>query len=108
VLESLPAETSVDLAVHGAVLALTGDPRQGHALLSQEVQRRPGDPNALSLMILTLILEHDWDGLVTMLQGPSGPNIPRPVIDRAVQEARGVGREDVAGRLTLLAERPTG
>jgi hypothetical protein len=49
-------------------------------------------------------LEHDWDGLVTVLQGPLRPSIPRPVIDRAVQEARGTGREDVAGRLTLLAD----
>jgi Zn-dependent protease len=103
VLESLPPGTSVDLAVHGAVLALTGDAAQGHALITQEVQRRPGDPNAIALLVLTLALEHDWDGLVTTLQGPLGASVPRPVIDRAVEEARGTGREDVAGRLTLLA-----
>jgi Zn-dependent protease len=103
VLESLPPGTSVDLAVHGAVLALTGDAAQGHALITQEVQRRPGDPNAIALLVLTLALEHDWDGLVTTLQGPLGATVPRPVIDRAVEEARGTGREDVAGRLTLLA-----
>lgn len=103
-LESLPPETAVDLAVHGAVLALTGDPAQGHALITQEVQRRPGDSNAAALLVLTLVLEHDWDGLVTTLQGPIGPSVPRPVIDRAVAEARGTGREDVAGRLTLLAD----
>ena len=104
VLESLPPEPPVDLAVHGAVLALTGDRDQGHALLSQELQRRPGDPNVAALMVLTLSLEHDWDGVVALLQGPVRPSIPRPVIDRAVQEARGTGREDVAGRLTLLAD----
>jgi hypothetical protein len=104
VMESLPPETPVDLAVHGAVLALTGDPVQGHALIAQEVQRRPGDPNAVALQVLTLTLEHDWDGLVTVLQGPTGPSVPRSVIDRAVQEARGTGREDVAGRLTLLGD----
>jgi Zn-dependent protease len=103
VLESLPPGTAVDLAVHGAVLALTGDAAQGHALITQEVQRRPGDPNAIALLVLTLALEHDWDGLVTTLQGPLGASVPRPVIDRAVEEARGTGREDVAGRLTLLA-----
>ncbi len=105
VLESLPPGTSVDLAVHGAVLALTGDAAQGHALITQEMQRRPGDPNAAALLILTLALEHDWDGLMTTLQGPIGQSAPRPVIDRAIEEARGTGREDVAGRLTLLAER---
>jgi hypothetical protein len=105
VLESLPPGTSVDLSVHGAVLALTGDAAQGHALITQEMQRRPGDPNAAALLILTLALEHDWDGLMTTLQGPIGQSVPRPVIDRAIEEARGTGREDVAGRLTLLAER---
>jgi Zn-dependent protease len=104
VLESLPPDTSVDLAVHGAVLSLTGDPVQGRALIAQELQRRPGDPNAVALLVLTQTLEHDWDGLVATLQGPLGPNAPRPVIDRAVQEARGTGREDVAGRLSLLAD----
>lgn len=104
VMESLnAAETPVDLAVHGAVLALTGDPDQGHALLTQEMQRRPGDPNAAALLVLTLALEHDWDGLVTTLQGPIAPSIPEPVIERAIEEARATGREDVAGRLTLLA-----
>ena len=107
-MESLPTDAPVDLAVHGAVLALTGDPDQGHALLTQEVKRRPGDPNAAALLVLTLALEHDWDGVVTTLQGPIGPSVPRAVIDRAVEEARGTGREDVAGRLTLLADRPTG
>jgi Zn-dependent protease len=104
VLESLPPDASVDLAVHGAVLSLTGDPVQGQALIQQELQRRPGDPNAVALMVLTQTLQHDWDGLVGTLQGPLGPIVPRPVIDRAVQEARGTGREDVAGRLSLLAE----
>lgn len=105
ILESLPPETSVDLAVHGAVLALTGESEQGRALIAQEVARRPGDPNPAALLLLTLTLEHDWDGVVSTLQGPVGPTVPRSVIDRAVQEARGTGREDVAGRLTLLADR---
>jgi Zn-dependent protease len=104
VLESLPPDSSVDLAVHGAVLSLTGDPVQGRALIAQELQRRPGDPNAVALLVLTQTLEHDWDGLVGTLQGPLGPTVPRAVIDRAVQEARGTGREDVAGRLSLLAD----
>jgi Zn-dependent protease len=103
-LESLPPGTPVDLAVHGAVLALTGDSAQGHALMTQEVQRRPGDPNPAALLALTQALQHDWDALVATLQGPVGPSIPRPVLDRAIEEARGTGREDVAGRLTLLAD----
>jgi Zn-dependent protease len=106
VLEGLPPATPIDLAVHGAVLALTGEQQQGHALLAQEIQRRPGDPNAVALLVLTEALEHDWDALVGTLQGPLGPSVPPAVIDRAIEEARGTGREDVAGRLQLLGNRP--
>jgi Zn-dependent protease len=104
VMESLPEGTPVDLAVHGAVMALTGDRAQGHALLDQELRGRPGDPRLVAVLVLTLALEHDWDALVATLQGPLGPLVPRSALERAVHEARGVGREDVAGRLTLLAE----
>lgn len=106
VLEEVPASTPVDLAVHGAVLALTGDPVQGHALIAQELQRRPGDPNVAALLVLTQTLEHDWDGLIATLQGPLGPSVPPPVIERAIKEARDTGREDVAGRLHVLGNRP--
>jgi len=107
-LSSMPPDTTVDLAVHGAVLALTGDRAQGHALLAQEVQRRPADPNAAALLLLTLTLEHDWDAVFAALAGPTGAVVPASVIERAVQEARGTGREDVAGRLTVLAAQPRG
>ena len=39
-LQSLPPEANVDLAVHGAVQATTGEPEQGLALIRQEVARR--------------------------------------------------------------------
>ncbi len=107
-LESLPAGTQVDLAVHGAVLALTGEPAQGHALLAQEVGRRPGDANAAALLLLTHLLEHDWDAVLAVLQGPLGPAVPPPVVERAVQEARFTGREDVAGRITVVSAAVTG
>ena len=105
VLESLPPGTVVDLAVHGTVLALTGDPVQGRALLAQEVQRRPGDSDAAALQLLTMALQHDWDAVVATMQAPEGRIVPRPVIDRAIEEARGTGREDVASRLAFLAAR---
>jgi hypothetical protein len=102
----MPPDAEVDLAVHGAVLALTGDRGQGHALLSQELARRPADPNAAALLVLTQTLEHDWDAVVATLEGPTGSVVPASVVERAVQEARGTGREDVAGRLTVLAGPP--
>lgn len=101
-LTSLPPTVSVDLAVHGAVLSLTGDPEQGRALLAQELQRRPGDPNVVALLALSQALQHDWDALVATLQGPVGPSVPASVVERAIAEARGTGREDVAGRLSVL------
>src|SRR4051794_37398031 len=48
VLESLPPGTPMDLAVHGAVMATTGQREQGQALLAQEVARRPEDVNVVA------------------------------------------------------------
>jgi hypothetical protein len=92
----------VDLAVHGAVLALTGDPAGGHALLDQEIRRRPTDPNAAALLILTQTLEHDWEAVLVTLHGPLAPAVPQAVMDRAAAEAQGTGRADVAGRIAAL------
>jgi hypothetical protein len=74
-------------------------------LLNQEIASRPGDPNAAALLMLTLALEHDWDAVVATVQGPIGPSVPPAVIDRAIQEARETGREDVAGRLSVMTGR---
>lgn len=97
-----PPDTPVDPAVHGAVLALTGDREQGLAVLDQELRRRPEEATPAALLALTLTLAHDWDRLIALLQGPDAKRVPRPLVDRAIQEARGTGREDVAGRLTVL------
>jgi Zn-dependent protease len=105
-LESLPPGTQVDLAVHGAVLALAGDRDGGHALLAQELQRRPGDVNVVALLVLTQTLEHDWDAVLATVHGRLGSTVPNAVVERAVAEAQGTGREDVAGRLTVR-HRPT-
>lgn len=105
-LASRPLGTTVDPAVHGAVLALTGDPEQGHALLAQEIARRPGDPNVAAMLLLTLTLQHDWDGAIAALQSPVGHTVPRAVVERAIEEARATDREDVARRIELLTTRP--
>jgi Zn-dependent protease len=106
VMQTLPDGVRIDLALHGAVLTLTGDPQQGHALLEQEVAQRPGDPNLAAILTLTQALEHDWDALIHTLQGPLGPLIPPPVLDRAMEEARATGRQDVANRLAYLRSTP--
>jgi stage IV sporulation protein FB len=104
-LEDLPAGTTVDLAVHGAVMALTGQPQQGFALLHQEFQRRPGDPNVAALLVLARALAHDWTGLDVELRGAAGAVVPGSVLQRAAQEALSAGRPDVAERITAAPER---
>ena len=106
VLAARSEEAQVDAAIHGAVMALNGQRNQGHAVLQQELTRRPDDVAPVALLGLTLALEHDWDALVALVQGPRGAQLPKPVVERAADEARGVGREDVAGRLTYLARNP--
>jgi len=101
-LESFPAGTRTDLAVHGAVLATTGDPAQGLALLQQEVGRRPGDVNAVALLVLTHVLRRDWSALEAVLAGPLAPQVPLALVERALHEATAAGRVDVADRIAAL------
>ena len=100
-MEELPPGTPIDLAVHGAVMALTGEPAQGFALLHQELARRPADPNVAALLVLARALGHDWDGLDAELRGPAGALVPATVLARAAQEATSVGRADVASRISV-------
>jgi Zn-dependent protease len=104
-MEELPPGTTLDLAVHGAVMALTGQPDQGFALLHQEFERRPGDPNVAALLVLARALGHDWAGLDAELRGPAGAAAPGSVLQRAAQEAIAAGRADVAERITTAPER---
>jgi len=101
-LEALPPGTPVDLAVHGAVLATTDQPGQGLALLAQERARRPGDGNVVALLVLAHTLRHDWDAVLADLQSGYASLIPLGVVDRAMQEATGSGREDVAARIGAM------
>jgi Zn-dependent protease len=102
VLESLPPETQIDLAVHGAVLASTDQVEQGLALLNQEAARRPQDQNVVSLIVLTHTLRHDWAAVEGDLTGPRAALVPLTVVERAIQEARAAGRPDVAQRISAL------
>jgi Zn-dependent protease len=101
-LESLPQGTTVDLAVHGVVLATTGQPQQGEALLRQEMARRPADRNVAALLVLAHTLRHDWDAVVADLQSGYAAIVSLSVVERAVQEAVGAGRPDVAARLNAM------
>jgi len=100
-LEAMPPG-EVDLAVHGAVMAASGQREQGLALLAQEQARRPGDPDLAALVVLTHTLLHDWDAVVADLTGPMAGHVPLPVAERAIREATAAGRPDVAGRLAAL------
>jgi Zn-dependent protease len=101
-LESLPPGTPVDLAVHGAVLAVTDQPEQGQALLEQERSRRPDDANVVALLVLTHALRHDWEAVVRDLEASYAPLVPLAVVERAMQEATAAGRPDIAAQLGAM------
>ena len=101
-LEAQPAGVVPDLAVHGAVLASTGDVAQGMALLQQETARRPQDENVAALLALTHALRQDWTGLAAQLQGPGGALVPDVIVGRAAELAAAHGRGDIAAYLGTL------
>jgi Zn-dependent protease len=100
-LAAMPPGTEVDLAVHGAVLAVTSDREQGLALLLQEVQRRPEDGNAMALLVLAHTLLHEWDAVVQLANGPYAAVIPSAVLTRARQEALSIGDPEAAKRIPV-------
>lgn len=100
-LAGMPPGTDVDLAVHGAVLAVTADREQGLALLLQEVQRRPEDGNAMALLVLAHTLLHEWDAVVQLATGPYAAVIPSAVLSRARQEALSTGDPEAAKRIPM-------
>ena len=55
-----PSGADADLALHGAVLATTGEREQGFALLYQEWSRRTGDQHVTGLIALSHLLLGEW------------------------------------------------
>jgi Zn-dependent protease len=105
-LEALPEGQPVDLAIHGAVMATTGEIQQGLALLEQERRNRPDDANVVALVVLTHVLLHDWEAVMADLASGYAPLIPLAVVERAMQEATTAGRPDVAARLGAVPRHP--
>jgi Zn-dependent protease len=99
----LPADA--DLALHGAVLAVTGQREQGFALLHQEWSRRHGDGHVTALIALAHLLLGEWRDLARLLTGPSAGVVPLPIVERAIGDARGSGQEAAAVDLETAARR---
>lgn len=102
-LEQGPDGGSADLAVHGAVLATTGQRDQGLALLQQEWARRPGDPSVTALLALTHLLLGEWRDIARLLTGPSAAFVPPALVARAIATARAQGDEASARDLEQAA-----
>ena len=98
-----PSAAPADLALHGAVLATTGQREQGFALLHQEWSRRGGDQHVTSLLALAHLLLGEWPDLARLLTGPSAALVPVPLVVRAVATARASGDEDSARRMEEAA-----
>ncbi len=94
-----------DLALHGAVLATTGQREQGFALLYQEWSRRSGDAHVTALIALTHLVLAEWRDLTRLLTGPSAALVPVPIVVRAIDSARAAGRPEAAGELEAAAQR---
>ena len=102
-LEQRPDGGNADLAVHGAVLATTGQRDQGLALLQQEWARRAGDPSVTALLALTHLLLGEWRDIARLLTGPSASAVPPALVARAVATARAQGDEASARDLEQAA-----
>jgi Zn-dependent protease len=100
-----PAAAPPDLALHGAVLATTGQREQGFALLYQEWSRRGGDQHVTGLIALAHLLLGEWQDIARLLTGPSAAAVPVPIVVRAIATARAGGDEDGAGRMEEAARR---
>ncbi len=97
--------TPVDLALHGAVLATTGQREQGFALLYQEWARRGGDAHVTGLIALTHLLLGEWRDIARLLTGPSAATVPVPLVVRAVGAARAAGDEAAAADIEAAGRR---
>jgi len=103
-LEQRPDAGNADLAVHGAVLATTGQREQGMALLHQEWARRPNDPDVTALLALAHLLLGEWRDLARLLTGPSASFVPPALVARAIGAARAQGDEASARDLERAAQ----
>jgi Zn-dependent protease len=103
-LERRPDAGEADLAVHGAVLATTGQRDQGLALLQQEWARRPGDPDVTALLALVHLLLGEWRDIARLLTGPSASAVPPALVTRAIVSARAQGDEASARDLERAAQ----
>jgi stage IV sporulation protein FB len=102
-LERIPPGGRPDLALHGAVLATTGQREQGFALLYQEWARRPGDGHVTALIALAHLLLGEWRDIARLLTGPSASSVPPAIVARAIATARASGDEEAARDLERVA-----
>jgi hypothetical protein len=102
-LERTPPGGQPDLALHGAVLATTGQREQGFALLYQEWARRPGDGHVTALIALAHLLLGEWRDIARLLTGPSASAVPPAIVARAIAAARASGDEQSARDLDRAA-----
>jgi Zn-dependent protease len=107
-LEQRPEGGRADLALHGAVLATTGQREQGLALLHQEWARRPGDAHVTALLALAHLLLGEWRDIARLLTGPSASAVPPAIVARAIATARATGNEAAARDLERAAQLAAG
>ncbi len=81
--ETAPADRPVDQAVHGLVLALTGQPGLGRRLLQSAVSATPGNPTRLAAYARLLVHDGAWDQLASLAHSELAALVPPAVLAQA-------------------------
>jgi Zn-dependent protease len=96
--ETAPAGRQPDLAIHGLVMALTGQPGLGRQLLVRAVGEAPGNPTRIGAYARLLVHDANWAELAALDESAPGV-IPKNIIERAQALAAADGRSEEAARL---------
>jgi Zn-dependent protease len=99
------AAGGLDPAVRGAAMAVSGRRDEGLRMLLEAWNGRPHDADIAALFAVTHTLLGEWDNVVRLLDGPSGPLVPPTVVARARQAALDAGAPDAAERIAAAEGR---
>jgi Zn-dependent protease len=103
--DTAPAGRQPDLAVHGLVIMLTGQPGLGRQLLLRAVAEAPGNPTRLGCYARLLVHDGNWAELAALDEQAPGV-VPTDVLERGHALSAAAGDSEDAARLAgALARR---
>ena len=103
--DTAPVGQQPDMAVHGLVMTLTGQPGIGRQLLLRAVGEAPDNPTRIGCYARLLVHDGNWAELAALEEQLPGV-VPRDIIERAQALAAAGGSGEEAARLAgALARR---